>query len=71
MTAVEIPESVFDSVQPMPASIAAEMGEAPFRSDHYHALFATGIVLFFLTLGFNLIADYVSNKFKETGSATL
>jgi len=65
------PESIFDSVRPMPASIAAEMGEAPFRSDHYHALFATGIVLFFLTLGFNLIADYVSNKFKEVGSGTL
>jgi len=69
--AAMIPESIFDSVRPMPASIAAEMGEAPFRSDHYHALFATGIVLFFLTLGFNLIADYVSHKFKETGSATL
>ncbi len=69
--AAAIPESIFDSVRPMPASIAAEMGEAPFRSDHYHALFATGIVLFFLTLGFNLIADYVSHKFKEVGSATL
>ena len=69
--AAAIPESIFDSVRPMPASIAAEMGEAPFRSGHYHALFATGIVLFFLTLGFNLIADYVSNRFKETGSATL
>ena len=69
--ATAIPESIFDSVRPMPASIAAEMGEAPFRSEHYHALFATGIVLFFLTLGFNLIADYVSHKFKEVGSATL
>ena len=69
--ATAIPESIFDSVRPMPASIAAEMGEAPFRSLHYHALFATGIVLFFLTLGFNLIADYVSHKFKEVGSATL
>ncbi len=69
--AAMIPESIFDSVRPMPASIAAEMGEAPFRSDHYHALFATGIVLFFLTLGFNLVADYVSNKFKEVGSGTL
>ncbi|MBW2561945.1 MAG: phosphate ABC transporter permease subunit PstC [Deltaproteobacteria bacterium] len=69
--AAAIPESIFDSVRPMPASIAAEMGEAPFRSLHYHALFATGVVLFFLTLGFNLIADYVSHKFKEVGSATL
>ncbi len=69
--AAAIPESIFDSVRPMPASIAAEMGEAPFGSGHYHALFATGIVLFFLTLIFNLIADYISQKFKEVGSATL
>ncbi|MGA2330204.1 MAG: phosphate ABC transporter permease subunit PstC [Syntrophales bacterium] len=69
--AAAIPESIFDSVRPMPASIAAEMGEAPFGSGHYHALFATGIVLFFLTLIFNLIADYISRKFKEVGSATL
>ena len=69
--AAAIPESLFDSVRPMTASIAAEMGEAPYRSGHYHALFATGIVLFLMTLMFNLIADYISNKFKETGSGTL
>lgn len=69
--AAAVPESIFDSVRPMPASIAAEMGEAPFRSGHYHALFATGIVLFFLTFIFNLIADYISHRFKEEGSATL
>jgi phosphate transport system permease protein len=55
----------------MPASIAAEMGEAPFRSAHYQALFAIGIVLFFLTLFFNLVADYVSHKFRQVGSGTL
>jgi phosphate transport system permease protein len=69
--AAAIPASIFDSVRPMPASIAAEMGEAPFRSGHYHALFATGIVLFLMTLAFNLVADYISQKFKEEGSATL
>ena len=69
--AAAIPESLFDSVRPMPASIAAEMGEAPFRSAHYQALFATGIVLFVLTLIFNLIADYVSEKYRQSGSATL
>lgn len=69
--AAAIPESLFDSVRPMPASIAAEMGETPFRSLHYHALFATGIVLFCLTLAFNLIADYVSHKFRQVGSGTL
>lgn len=69
--AAALPESIFDPVRPMPASIAAEMGEAAFRSDHYHALFATGMVLFFMTLAFNLVADYISNRFKEVGSATL
>lgn len=69
--AAAVPESLFDSVRPMPASIAAEMGEAPFGGGHYHALFATGIVLFVLTMIFNLIADYISRKFREVGSATL
>ena len=69
--AAAIPESIFDSVRPMTASIAAEMGEAPFRSGHYHALFATGVVLFMMTLLFNLVADYVANKFRENNSGTL
>jgi phosphate transport system permease protein len=69
--AAALPESIFDSVRPMPASIAAEMGEAPYRSAHYQALFATGIVLFFMTMAFNLIADYISNKFRQVGSGTL
>lgn len=69
--AAVVPSSIFDAARPMPASIAAEMGEAPFGSHHYHALFATGIVLFFVTLAFNLVADYISHRFKEVGSATL
>jgi phosphate transport system permease protein len=69
--AAALPESIFDSVRPMPASIAAEMGEAPYRSAHYQALFATGIILFFMTMAFNLIADYISNKFRQVGSGTL
>ena len=69
--AAMIPTSLFDPVRPMPASIAAEMAEAPFRGDHYYALFATGIVLFAFTFLFNLVADYVSNKYRQVGAATL
>jgi len=69
--AAAVPESIFDAVRPMTASIAAEMGEAPFGGDHYHALFATGIVLFFITLAFNVLASHLSHRFRETGSATL
>jgi phosphate transport system permease protein len=69
--AAMIPTSIFDPVRPLPASIAAEMAEAPFRGDHYYALFATGIVLFGFTLLFNLVADHVSNKYRQVGAATL
>jgi phosphate transport system permease protein len=69
--AAMLPGSLFDPVRPMPASIAAEMAEAPFRGDHYHALFATGIVLFLFTLVFNLIADTLAHKHKQVGASTL
>jgi phosphate transport system permease protein len=66
-----VPISIFDPVRPMPASIASEMAEAPFRGDHYYALFATGIVLFLFTLAFNLIADYIAHKYRQVGEASL
>jgi len=69
--AAMIPGSVFDPVRPLPASIAAEMAEAPFGSEHYHALFAIGIVLFVFTFMFNLVADYISYKFRQVGEASL
>ena len=69
--AAMIPQSIFDPVRPMPASIAAEMAEAPVGSEHYYALFAIGIVLFVFTMGFNLVADYVSNKYRQVGEASL
>lgn len=69
--AAQIPSSIFDSVRPLPATIAAEMGETPFGSEHYHALFAIGIVLFLITLGFNLVAAWVSQRFQQKGAATL
>jgi len=69
--AAMVPGSIFDPVRPLPASIAAEMAEAPFRGDHYHALFATGVVLFFFTLLFNIVADYIAHKYRQVGEATL
>jgi phosphate transport system permease protein len=62
--AAVIPKNIFKAVRPMTANIAAEMGEAPVGSNHYHALFAIGIVLFFITMIFNLTADYISSKSK-------
>ena len=63
-----IPETIFDPARPLPAAIVAEMAEAPFRSSHYHALFATGIVLFLFTFAFNLVAFKISKKYKLQAS---
>jgi phosphate transport system permease protein len=65
------PGSIFDPVRPLPASIAAEMAEAPYRGDHYYALFAIGIVLFVFTFLFNIVADYIANRYRQVGEATL
>ncbi len=69
--AAMIPESIFDPVRPMPANIAAEMGNTVFLSDHYHALFAIGLVLFVFTFIFNMIAAYLAQKHKQVGAASL
>ncbi len=66
-----IPTSIFDPVRPMPASIAAEMAEAPYRGDHYFALFAIGMMLFLFTLCFNMIAQHIAEKHKQVGSSSL
>ncbi|WP_419598204.1 phosphate ABC transporter permease subunit PstC [Sutterella wadsworthensis] len=58
-----IPESIFDPVRPMTSSIAAEMAEAAVGGEHYHALYATGLVLFIITFAFNLCAWYVARRF--------
>jgi len=69
--AAVLPSSLFGPIRPMPASIAAEMAEAPFRSPHYHSLFAIAMVLFLVTLLFNMLADHISHKHRQTGSASL
>ncbi len=66
-----IPDSIFDPIRPMPASIAAEMAEAPYFSDHYLALFAIGLVLFIFTFCFNFIAFRITEKHKQVGSSGL
>jgi phosphate transport system permease protein len=56
--------SFFQPVRPMTSTIAAEMGEAVVGSTHYHALFAIALILFLITLVFNIIAELISRKFR-------
>lgn len=59
-----IPKSIFDPVRPMTSTIAAEMGESAVGSQHYQALFAIGLILFLITLIFNVIAEHISKKYR-------
>lgn len=63
--AAVIPESLFQPVRTMTATIAAEMGEAARGSSHYFALFAIGIVLFIISFAINLTADLFLNRGKK------
>jgi phosphate transport system permease protein len=53
----------FTSVRTMTATIAAEMGEVTFGSNHYAALFWVGIVLMLMTFALNLISYRVLKKY--------
>jgi len=57
--AINIPTSPFDSVRALTATIAAELGDTAYGSDHYGSLFTLGILLFGVTFVINLAADVV------------
>ncbi len=56
---INIPDSVFDSVRALTATIAAELGETAVGSNHYMSLFTIGIFLFIITFIINLTADLI------------
>jgi len=57
--------NMLSSVETMTATIAVEMGEVPFGSLHYSALFAIGATLFIITFVVNSIADMLMARFAE------
>ena len=62
--AAVIPTSFFEPVRTIPATIAAELGEAPAGGAHYEALFLLGVVLFLITLLLSISVEYISSKRK-------
>ncbi len=60
-----IPHTILQPVRTIPATIAAELGEAPNGGIHYKALFALGCILFVLTLIINLWVAYISRSRKN------
>jgi phosphate transport system permease protein len=60
-----MPASFFDSVRTMTATIAIELGEVPYDTTHYYALFAIGLYVFIITFMINLAADHFTHKVKK------
>ncbi|MDH4263554.1 MAG: phosphate ABC transporter permease subunit PstC, partial [Spirochaetia bacterium] len=64
--AAKITANIFSPVRTITGTIASEMGEVIFGDQHYHALFMLGILLFFITLGVNMLSAYIINRIKNS-----
>lgn len=62
--ATAMPDSYFDPVRTLTATIAIELGEVPYDSPHYYSLFVLGIVLFLISLAVNFISEWVASKYR-------
>jgi phosphate transport system permease protein len=60
--AAVIPTTFLAPLRTIPATIAAELGEAPFGGLHFKALFALGCILFVLTFFINLLFGFIGKK---------
>jgi phosphate transport system permease protein len=60
--ASNIPHSFLVPTRTIPATIAAELGEAPYGGMHFKALFALGIVLFLFTIIINFTVEFIKSS---------
>ncbi len=57
--------NVFSPIRTLTSNLGIEIGEVPFGSGHYHALFGVAVLLLIITLIINLSAVYILGKIKE------
>ncbi|MEG1556368.1 MAG: phosphate ABC transporter permease subunit PstC [Bacteroidales bacterium] len=60
--AAVIPTTLMEPLRTIPATIAAELGEAPKGGVHYEALFLLGCILFLITLIISITVDHINRK---------
>ena len=65
--AAVMPSSLFEPIRTIPATIAAELGEAPTGGTHYQALFLLCCILFIITLVMSIFAETISKKQHSKG----
>ena len=65
--AAVMPRTLFEPVRTIPATIAAELGEAPAGGAHYQSLFMLGCILFGITMIISITAEAVSKRQHNKG----
>ncbi|RKY36535.1 MAG: phosphate ABC transporter permease subunit PstC [Candidatus Omnitrophota bacterium] len=60
-----MPQSFLDSVRTFSSTIAIELGEVPYNTTHYYALFAVGLVLFIITFMINMASDIILHQYRK------
>ncbi len=65
--AAVMPHSLFEPVRTIPATIAAELGEAPAGGAHYQSLFMLGCILFVFTMLVSITAEAISKRQHNKG----
>lgn len=63
--AAAIPNGFLDSVRTITATIAIEMGEVPYQTTHYFALFAIAAILFLITLLINFVGEFYAERIRK------
>jgi phosphate transport system permease protein len=59
--AAVMPTTLLEPVRTIPATVAAELGEAPAGGTHYEALFLLGCILFLLTLVISITVEMITS----------
>ncbi|MDL2319525.1 phosphate ABC transporter permease subunit PstC [Alistipes sp. OttesenSCG-928-B03] len=65
--AAVMPRTLFEPVRTIPATIAAELGEAPAGGAHYQGLFLLGCILFVITMIISITAEAISKRQPNRG----
>ncbi len=65
--AAVMPTTLLEPVRTIPATIAAELGEASAGGVHYQSLFMLGCILFVITLIISISVEFISGKRHNRG----
>ncbi|MDR2928453.1 MAG: phosphate ABC transporter permease subunit PstC [Cytophagaceae bacterium] len=57
-----MPHSLFEPIRTIPATVAAELGEAPSGGAHYQSLFLLGCILFVITMVVSISAEVIGKR---------